>query len=546
MLIGKRPFWVILLLLLCLSGSGCLERFTKGSPQGENTEITRSGDYGGVFHGVLGGGPRTLDPAYITDCRDGMLAALLFNGLVRYGADSLDLEPDLADWEVSKDGEEYQFKIKPGAKFSNGREVTAEDFAYSFRRILDPSAHSPRSWVLTGVAGAAEYAAGRADTVVGIKVSGKHTLEITLEKPYASFLARLAMPAAYVVPKEEVERCGAAFGQKPVGTGPFILKEWRQNEFLDFTANVDYFASRPYLEGITYLIIPDYRSSAAQFARGELEAIPLDAAAKAGHEGDGPVDGAVISRPDLSTFYLGLNCRKAPFNDVRVRQAVNYAINRSRLLALYGSENGILAKGPIPRAVAGYNANLTGYEYNPAKAKSLLAAAGVPSGAKIRLWQSKSSSILQLTRAIKEDLAAVGLRVEISQGDWSEAGQGLENNSIDAAYLSWWADYPDAESFLYPVFHSANFGARGNRAGYSNPVIDAAIEKAQVISSEAERLGQYAELERMIVEEAPWVFLWHSKSSNIVQPWVRDYRLHPIYNGNKMTDVWLDAALRPQ
>jgi len=542
---NKRQFWAVLLLLFCLFGSGCLKRFTPGTSGGTATEPVRNGDYGGVFRGVLTGDPQTLDPAYITDCRDGMLAALVYNGLVRYGSDNLKLEPDLADWEVSKDGTVFQFKLRSGVKFTNGREVTADDFVYSFQRVLAPATRSPRSWVFEGIAGAAEYAAGRTPAVTGLKVIDKYTLEITLEKPYASFLAQLAMPAAYVVPREEVERAGREFGRQPVGTGPYLLSEWRKHEYLDFTANPEYFAVRPYLAGINYTIIYDSRAYSAQFTRGELEAIPLDATERAAYLSGDQAD-LVSDRPDLSTFYLALNCRKAPFNDVRVRQAVNYAINRPRLLALFGEGNGTLAAGPIPRTVAGYNANLTGYEYNPAKAQALLAAAGVRSGTKIRLWQSKSSSILRLTRAIKADLQAVGLQVEIIQGEWSEAGNGLTDNSVDAAYLSWWADYPDAENFLYPVFHSANFGARGNRAGYSNPEVDAAIGKARTTLSEAERLVQYAELEKKIVEEAPWVFLWHSKSSSVVQPWTRDYSPHAIYNGNKMTDVWLDAALRPQ
>jgi ABC-type transport system substrate-binding protein len=541
----KRPIWAMLLLLLCLFGSGCLERFRPGGAGGSESETVRDGDYGGVFRGVLTGDPQTLDPAYITDVRDGALAALLYNGLVRYGADNLELVSDLADWEVTKDGKTYTFKIKPGAKFSNGREVTAEDFAYSFKRIINPATRSPRSWVLGGIAGANEYAAGLSDTVAGIKVPSRHTLEITLEKPYASFLSQLAMPAAYVVPKEEVERSGD-FGRNPVGTGPFILSDWQEGEYLSFAANPDYFAERPYLDGIDYSIIYDSRSYTAQFARGELDAIPLDTAEGAADPDNNAVLGEISERPDLSIFYLALNCRKAPFNDIRVRQAVNYAINRPRLLSLFGSESGILAKGPIPRTVAGYNANLAGYEYNPAKAKSLLAEAGIAAGTKIRLWQSKSGSILRLTRAVQEDLRAVGLQVEIVQGKWSDMGQDLENKSADAAYLSWWADYPDAENFLFPVFHSANAGAKGNRAGYKNSAVDAAIDAARITTSEPERLVQYAELEKTIVEEAPWVFLWHSKSRYLLQPWVRDYHLHSLYNGNKMTDVWLDAALRPQ
>jgi oligopeptide transport system substrate-binding protein len=541
----KTYVLVVLLLSACLVSSGCLQRLIPGRHSSGEGEPTRAGKSGGVFRMVSTGDPGTLDPAYITDYRDGSISALLFNGLVRYRSDSLELVPDLARWEVSKDHKVYTFKLEKGISFSNGRELTAADVKFSFERVLSPKTKSPRRWVLAGILGAQAYSDGQASEVAGLKVKDKSTIEITLEQPYATFLSLLAMPAAYIVPKEEVEAKGLDFGRQPVGTGPYQLREWRKDEFLSFTAHAGYFASQPYLDGVDIEIITDSRSYTAQFERGELEAIPLSGLQLEAMQSNRNWQPLVSNQQDLSIFYLALNCQKAPLNNVKVRQALNYAINRENLLNIFDANRAILAKGPIPRIVAGYNAALPGYEYNPQKAKSLLAEAGLKSGWKLRLWQSRSKGILPITNQIQKDLKAVGINVEIIQGEWSELDYVLANGVADAVYLSWWGDYADAENFLYPVFHSDNFGNNGNRARYRNDMVDVAIEEAMVTASEAERLQQCANLEQIIVEDAPWVFLWHSKSYTVVQPWVKGYVLHPIYNGNKLTDVWIDPAAKP-
>ncbi len=533
-----------LIVLLSLTVPGC---FRRNQPKESGTPtpiVERNGIPGGVFRMVIGGNPQTLDPAFITDCRDGSLSALLYNGLVRYADNGLDLVPDIADWEVSKDGTVYTFHLQKGVKFTNGREVTAADFKYSFERVLHPATGSPRRWVFLRVLGAQAFADGTAKEVKGLKAKDQYTLEITLEQPYAVFLPLLAMPAGYVVPREEVEKKAADFGRQPVGTGPFVLQEWVKNEALTFAANERYFAAKPYLTGIDVGIVTDSRSYAAQFERGDLETIPLSGTQLATMRANSRWIPYLASQPDLSVFYLAINCQKAPVNNVKVRQALNYAINREKLSQLFGDSQATLARGPIPRNVAGYNAGLAGYEYNPQKAKVLLAEAGWKSGTKLRLWQSRSKGILQLTTAIQKDLKAVGINLEIIQGEWSELGQAFAGGTADLAYLSWWADYPEAENFLYPVFHSANSGAKGNRAYYADAAVDEAIETAMLTAGEGERLLQYAAIEKSIVEAAPWVFLWHSQTDTVVQPWVRGYTLHPIYNGNKMTEVWLDPAAK--
>ncbi len=492
----------------------------------------------GHLHLRLSANPTTLDPALITDVMGGGIAAKIFNGLVRFD-EELNIVPDLArSWTISPDHRTYRFRLRKGATFSNGRAVTAHDFRYSFERVLTRKTRAPLTWVLDRIAGARDFLDGTASQVQGIRVIDDHTLSLTLEKPFGPFLSLLAMTTAYVVPREAVERYGPDFGAHPVGTGPFVLTEWSHGQRLILSARQDYFEGPPRLKGFLYRIIPEELTAVLEFETGGLDVLLIPAAEFRRYTTDPAWKGLVAGKPGLNTYYIGLNCTRPPFNDVRVRRAVNHAIDRRRILETVFEKRGLLAAGPVPPALWRHG---TGpdpgkrYAYDPELARRLVREAGAE-GTRINLYISQMD-ILDVMEVVQGYLAEAGLRAEIHQRDWSAFKQAVNLGEPDAFWLSWWADYPDPENFLYPLFHIGSVGPAGNRTRCVDEEMNRLIEQAQSLFDEQQRYRLYRRAEDRIIGNAPWVFMWHKADYYVRHPWVQDFRIYHIYSIDKGMDI---------
>jgi ABC-type transport system substrate-binding protein len=487
----------------------------------------------------LAGSPTTLDPAFIVDVSGGRIAAKLFNGVVRLDEEG-ELVPDIAtDWQVSSDGRTYTFRLRPGVRFHNGREVTARDVAFSFERLLSRTVDSPRGWILEHVSGAKDFAEGKVNSAAGIAATDQHTLTVTLDSPFAPFPYLLTMPNAVVVPEEEVQKWGADFGFHPAGTGPFRLAHWEQDVRLDLEANPEYFDGVPRVKRIEYEIIPEDLTAVVEFENANLDVLEIPAAEVTHYvrsERWGPL---VVSSMGLNTYYLGFNCQKEPFDDVRVRQAVSYAIDKGKIAAMVLEGRVEPATGPIPPGVVKVPPLTDGYEYDVKAATTLLNDAGLGNGFRTQLMLNTGREELSVCEAIQSFLHDVGIKVELVPLEWSAFKNAVASGEAPMFYLSWWADYPEAENFLFPTFHSSNRGAAGNRAWFASDEVDRAIEEARSILDDTVRANKYREIEKMIVDQAPWVFLWHRKEFFVRQPRVGGFRLFPIYSADKGTDIFL-------
>jgi ABC-type transport system substrate-binding protein len=485
--------------------------------------------------------PTTLDPALITDVMGGAIAAKIFNGLVRFN-DNIDIVPDIAEsWRISNDHRTYTFKLRNDATFSNGRQVTARDFQYSFERVLSPGTKAPITWVLDRIKGARDVIAGRTTHASGIRVIDDRTLELTLEKPFGPFLSLLGMSAAYVIPREAVAQFGQDFGSHPVGSGPYVLAEWLHGQNLTLFARDAYFEGRPHLKGIVYRVIPEDLTAVMEFETGGLDALQIPASEYRRYTSDPKWRGQVAGRPGLNCYYLGLNNQRAPFNDIRVRQAVNLAIDRRRLLETVFENRGILASGPIPPPLWKFGMgpkDTDGYNYEPERAKRMIREAGME-GKRIKIYISAEPEVLDILEVIQQYLARAGLIAEIVQLDWSAYKEALNKGEADAFWLSWWADYPDPENFFFPMFHSSNAGPAGNRTWHKDREFDRLIEQAQSTANERTRFTLYQQANRHIVKNAPWVFMWHRSDFYVFQPRVKDFKIYPIYSVDKGMDVSL-------
>ncbi len=255
--------------------------------------------------------------------------------------------PDIArSWKLSDDQVTYTFRLRRDVRFSNGRKITAQDFKYSFERVLTPETKAPLTWVLDRIEGANDFMAGKTGSVSGIRVVNDHTLVIKLQRPFGPFLSLLAMTTAYVVPREEVERLGQDFGTHPVGSGPYVLTEWKHGQHLVLSAREDYFEGTPKLNGIFYRIIPEDLTAVLEFETGRLDVLQIPSSEYKRYTTDPVWRDLVYGRPGLNSYYLGLNCTRPPFNDIRVRQAVNMAVDRQHILNTVFEKRGVPASRP--------------------------------------------------------------------------------------------------------------------------------------------------------------------------------------------------------
>jgi peptide/nickel transport system substrate-binding protein/oligopeptide transport system substrate-binding protein len=489
----------------------------------------------GHLHVRLNVNPTTLDPAHIVDVTGGIIAAKLFNGLVRLD-ESLEIIPDLAEsWDISPDRTVYTFHLRRGVTFSNNREVTASDFKYSFERILDPAGKSPNTWVLDKIAGADEYLKGKAGSVAGIEALDAYTVRLRLAKPFSPFLNLLTMTAAYVLPQEEVGKRGNDFSAHPVGTGPFILTEWKHNNRLVLERYEGYYDKKAKLKGIVYRIVPEDLTAVVEFELGNLDVISIPASEFRRFRESAKWKDLISSMPGINTYYLGFHCGRPPFNEPKARKAVSLAIDREKILATYYENRGRPAAGPVPDLLRRW-ASPEPMPYDREAAKKMIRETGLQ-GRPLWFYVTADQEVIDIAEIIQDYLEKAGLIVRIKQLEWSAYKAAINNGEADMFWISWWADYPDPENFLFPLFHSSNHGPGGNRTRYTNKTVDFLIEAGQMALNIPGSAKSYERAEKIIVEEAPWVFFWHKTDFTLRQPFVRNYKIYPIYSIDKGLEV---------
>ena len=493
-----------------------------------------------VLHLYFGVDPASLDPIQAVDVYRGQMVVYLYDGLVRLD----DGKPvgNLAErWEISDDGTVYTFHLRDDVTFHNGRRLTAEDVKYSFERALLPASASPLTWVFDFVAGAGDMLEGRATSLAGVRVAGPRTVEITLEQPFAPFLLLMAMPAAHIVPREEIEQKGEGFSEAPVGTGPWIFESWAHDDVIRLSANPRYHAGRPKMDGIEIRIIPETTTVIAEFERGNLDWVDLNELPKPEYDRfvqDESWKPLLKTRPALITYYIALNNSKPKFQDPRVRRALNHAIDVAGIAtAIYPSEM-LRSHGPIPPGVSGYREDGEPYAYDPERARQLLREAGAE-GLTFDIYFRSLPLNQRFLEAAQANLAEIGVTMNLQQRDWTAVRQAMSRGELDAYLVNWYADYPDGENFLYPLFHSSMAGGGSNAAYYRSAVFDSLITTARATLDEDDRVALYARADSVVQADAPWIFTVHPVDADLVQPWVEGYEIAPVFYENK----WLEITL---
>jgi peptide/nickel transport system substrate-binding protein/oligopeptide transport system substrate-binding protein len=481
--------------------------------------------------------PRSLDPALSTDVPTGRAVAYLFDGLVRFTPEAR-VEPALAErWEVSGDGLTYTFHLRSGVTFHDGTPLVAQRVVASLTRALDPKTRAGRTWALTPIAGAEAFADGKATSVSGLSAPDDRTVVIRLTEPLAAFPKLLAMPVAAIVP----ERIGADFGEKPVGTGPWKFVEWKHDDYLLFARNEQYWGGAPKAESLLARVIPEPSTAGAEFESGLVDVHVVPEAETVQWEQSDEKKSRLQSAPALRLWYVSMNTTRGPLKDVRVRQAINHAVDVPSLLRQLLANRGILAAGVVPPALEGADSARQRYGFDVARARQLLTEAGFANGIDLELWTSQDPSFSRVAQVLQGFLKEANIRVKIVQRDAPSVREASRAGSVDLHVKDWWADYPDADAFLFPLLHSSNHGPGGNVSFYTNRRVDSLIVQARRTQDDAARMVLYREADALAFSEAPMLYLFFYNELYAVQPWVRGFQVPTIFNGQRWNGVEIGA-----
>jgi len=463
----------------------------------------------------------TLDPQVGYDWQNWSVIKSIFDGLMDYKPGTTELEPDLASsYTVAPDGLTYTFKLRDNIKFHNGRQMTAADVKYSIERAVDPATQSPGGGYFGMIAGYDDMTAGKAKNLSGIATPDAKTVVFTLTRPDATFLHLMAINFAYVVPKEEVEKAGADWGKQPVGTGAFRFVEWTPGQRIVLERFKDYHrAGVPYLDKLTFEFGQDPTVAVLRLKKGEIDIVGdgIPPAQFAEVMAD-PASKALIAEGEqLHTGYVTMNVAAPPFDNVKVRQAVNMAINKDRIVRLINNR-AAPASQALPPAMPGYNADNKGYAYDPKAAKALLTEAGFADGFTTEIFVMNVDPNPRIAQAIQQDLAAVGIKAEIrslAQAEVIAAGGSGKAPMIWSGGMAWIADFPDPANFYYGILGCAGAVEGGwNWSKYCNEALDARAEKADAMVSDSQKAARVAEWKAifdLVLKDAPWAPIFNEK-----------------------------------
>ena len=471
--------------------------------------------------------PKSLDPAAVTAVNDFRILVNLYEGLTVYKPGTLEVAPGLAEsWDISDDGTEYTFQLRSGVTFHDGTPFNAEAVKFNFDRMLDES----HPYHDTGPFPLAFFFSAIEETTVVDEL----TVKFKLNGPYAPFMSNLAYPTGLIVSPAAVMAHGADYGRNPVGTGAFKFAEWRSNEAVVIEKNPDYWGEKAGTDAVVFRPITDANTRVAEMLAGGIDMmVEVPPTSLSEFQGD---EFAIVEQAGPHVWFLILNAKEGPMADKRVRQAANYAINKEAIVndVLEGTAD--VAAGPTPPAFAwAYNADLEPYPYDPDKARELLADAGAE-GAELTFYVTEGGSGMldpvAMGTAIQADLAAVGLKVNIETYEWNtflgEVNPGLEGKA-DMAEMAWMTNDPDTLPFL--ALRTEAWPDQGgfNSGYYSNPQVDELLEAARVATDQSERARLYKEMQTIVQDDAPWVFVANWKQNAVTNDRVGNFRLEPSF-----------------
>lgn len=465
---------------------------------------------------------------------------------------SSELAPGLAErWEISDDGFVYTFHLRKGVKFHNGEEFKADDVVYTFERMLKPETGALNQDFITAIKGAADMMEEKATTLAGLEVIDDYTIKITLESPFAPFLANIATPGVSIYNRKFTEEAGDQFGLTPeatCGTGPFKLSKWILNSETQFDAFNDYWAGRPKLDAVNIKTVKDADTQRMMFENGEIDEFDCDNAPSQipyFANSEKYKDWLKIGNR-VGIYYYSINANIKPFDDIRIRKAFQMSIDKQQLLNTLFDGRGTVQSGIMPPGLIGHNPDLPEIKYDPDKAKALMAEAGYPDGFEMDICMvTDSPNTLQLNEMVQAMLTKVGIKANIVQMDEASWYAVRAEGKLGSYTTSWSADFNDPDNFFYTFFAPQNTIKRS--FNYGNAEASQKVAEARTMIDEKERIEVYRELEKQIIQEdAAWVPLYSKQHIFVVNPRVQDYVvMWNGWSGNMYYNMSIDNSKAP-
>ncbi len=546
--LGIISLILALTLLLACGGEAAPEASTE-EPTAEPTEVasaapsdeeepesssgqSQAGDTTRLVHLYVD--PPTLDPHLTTDATSARIIVEVFGGLVTIDPD-LNIVPDLAEsWDISDDGRVYTFRLRPDAKFHDGKPVTAHDVVWSLERVTNPLTESPvADQYLGDIVGVKEKLAGDATEISGVRFIDEHTVEFTIDEAKSYFLAKLTYPTGFVLDQDNVEDNPRSWFRNPNGTGPFRLGEYVVGETLVLARNENFHLGPPKLEEVEFILSGG--TSMLMYENDEIHVAGVGLA-----ELDRLNDPSNELYPELRTApasfsvnYIGLNVNEPPLDDVKVRQALNFAIDKQEIASIVLGDLVRPADGILPPDFPGYDEAVKGYEFDPVLARQLLEESkygndleNLPPITITTPGSFGANVSLDMEVILQMWERNLGITAEFQQTEFATFLKDLHKGRFQMFDIGWIADYPDPENFLDILFHSES---TNNHTHYSNPEVDDLLMQARVETDTTKRYSLYNEAEQMILDDAPWVPLWFDGESKLlVKPNVHDFLLPPL------------------
>lgn len=513
---------LILLLTLVLAACGGGGGAPGGAKQGE----------GGTLVIATSSFPNDLDPASEYDVTNSALVQNLYDRLVEYKVlekngkpvGTAEIVPSLAKtWKVSSDGLVWTFQLRQDAKFHDGSPVNAQAVVYSLQRAIRMKLGP--SWILLQ----------NLDTN-SIRATGPYEVQMTLKHPYGAFLATLATDVASIVNPKVVEAHGGVrdgannewMSSHDAGSGPFYVKEIVVNQRVILARFDQYWKGPAKIQEAAWEYVKEPSNQELFLKTGQADIalqVPLKDMADLAKD----PNVQVLQAPSINIFYIAINTQRKPFNDVRVRQALNYAINKENLIRYVQFGYGRQLKSPIPEGMPGYDPSFWHYEYNPEKAKQLLAQAGYPNGFSTSIYLSASyADWQQVATLMQADLQKIGVKLDIKTYAGPTWRSLRDKGEAPMVPITWYPDYNDPDDYVYPLLSGSNVGAGGNWSFYRNTQLDRLMEQAKVEQDSAKRMELYKEVQQIAVEDAPWIFMYQVDNVIGMRKSVENYVMYPI------------------
>ncbi|TLS38670.1 ABC transporter substrate-binding protein [Pseudalkalibacillus caeni] len=518
----SRLFLTVCTLVFALLLSACGSNET-GGDNGNGAQKKET------FIFARGGDAVSLDPSEVTDSESENVSQSILETLVTFAEGETKVEPLLAkEWKESEDGLTYTFKLREGVKFHDGTDFNAEAVVYNFERWMEPQ-DKERFYMYGAVFGGFKGDEGHA--IKSVEAVDDYTVKFTLNNVQPTFLKGLALTPFSISSPAAIEKYGEDYGSNPVGTGPFTFKEWRRNDRVVLNKNKDYWLDGyPKVDQVIFRTIPENSARLNALLSGEVDMV----------DGLDPVnipqveknpDLQILRRPSLNLGYLGFNVTREPFDNKLVRQALNHAVDKEKMIDAFFGGQADPAKNPIPPSVEGYNDDIEAYPYDLEKAKALLEEAGYGDGFEMELWAMPVArpympNANKVAEYLQSSFAEIGVKAKIVSYEWATYLDKVKQGEADSFLLGWTGTNGDADDFIYTLWHEDNIGSM-NSTFYANEELNGILEEARSISDQEKRSELYKRAQEIMHEDPPIIPLVHSTPVLAARSDIKGFDPHP-------------------